>query len=105
MKRVTATVLLIGALSVGFASGGVSAAPLVFVSASSSGGMAIQSATAVCPVGDRVTGGGAQVPSSPGNDVFLQGSYPSLTGTAWTASAQSTRTSNWTVTAYAICRR
>jgi hypothetical protein len=59
-------------------------------------------ATATCPAGRRVTGGGARVDA--GTDVSVRESYPSATNTGWTVRVGNddlTGTASYTV--FAIC--
>jgi hypothetical protein len=61
-------------------------------------------ATAICPAGKKVLGGGAYVTDGGWpNEIGIVGSYP--TGAAWSAAAQELVAfpANWRLTVYAIC--
>jgi hypothetical protein len=59
-------------------------------------------ATATCPAGRRVTGGGARVDT--GTDVSVRESYPSANNTAWTARVGNDDTAGTaSYTVFAVC--
>ncbi len=67
-------------------------------------GISTNAATATCPTGTKLLGGGANVTQGSGARGAVSGSYPS-SGTTWSATAVVTVSSGGTVTitAYAVC--
>jgi len=63
----------------------------------------VKDATATCPAGQLVIGGGAQA-NPPGEPVALRRSAPNGDGTAWVARAYETSmANNWQLQVFAIC--
>ncbi len=74
-------------------------------------GFGTLNATADCPAGKMVIGGGVDIgagtepvaPTDIVRDVHVQDSYPNSSGTGWTVLITSGNDVTWAVTIYAIC--
>jgi len=66
----------------------------------------LNAATATCPAGKKVLGGGGQIVSgttSASDGPFLWRSFPTTTGDGWTVAQARSSRGTWTLRAYAVC--
>jgi hypothetical protein len=72
---------------------------------SATNSIAAKTASAVCPAGKRVIGGGARVTGAGIADITINDSFPDSDGTKWNVAARESDATlgQWTLTAYALC--